>query len=104
MHTEPLEEKTPKPLTAYAEVLDDASFSTTNLLAENDMKVMFISDSFGLATGPYLALGVQDLIWVSSYDPAGVAAAVEAVHPDAVVLMQYAQLNMIEEKSYNFGY
>ena len=104
MHTEPLEEKTPKPLTAYAEVLDDASLSTTNLLAENDMKVMFISDSFGLATGPYLALGVQDLIWVSSYDPAGVAAAVEAVQPDAVVLMQYAQLNLIEEKSYNFGY
>ena len=104
MHTKPLEEKTPKPLTAYAEVLDDASLSTTNLLAENDMKVMFISDSFGLATGPYLALGVQDLIWVSSYDPAGVAAAVEAVQPDAVVLMQYAQLNLIEEKSYNFGY
>ncbi len=104
MHTEPLEQKTPKPLTAYAEVLDDASLSTTNLLAENGLKVMFISDSFGLAAGPYLALGVQDLLWVSSYDPAGVAEVVEAVRPDAVVLMQYAQLNLIEEKSFDFGY
>ncbi len=74
----------------------------TNLTPTNDIKILFISDSYAKAVEPYLVMGFSEVRYVYEFDAECITPEyIEEYDPDIVILMYYAE-NAIEEDAYPF--
>ena len=88
----------------YDSVLEQSVGHFINHLSENDAKIIFVADSYCFAVCPYLTLSVGQIYCVSAYTPQGLAALVEQVQPDAVIVMHCSIMNLITDESFTFGF
>lgn len=73
-----------------------------NLESKNDIKILFITDSFGRAVSPYLMMGFHEIAYV--YDMSTNILTpdfIETFDPDVVIAMYYLN-NALLEDGYNF--
>ena len=100
INMEPLEQKEYTSRYTYDYVLGGTAGHYINLDAENDIKILFIADSFGKAVAPYLVMGFSEVAYVSA--SAVSPEYIEEYDPDVVILMYYTP-NVINEGTYNYN-
>ena len=85
----PLENREYTSRYTYDYVLGNALGNYKNYMAENDVKVLIVTDSFGKAVNPYMILSYGEVQWCSTMQ--GVTQAyLDEYDPDVVIVMYYA--------------
>lgn len=88
----------------YDYVLGDSLGNYTNLDCKNDIRILIITDSFGVAVAPYLVMGFQRFSHVSGSDVTGITPEyIEAFDPDVVIMMYYPDKLQGGSKSFSFS-
>ena len=92
INMEPLANKDYTSRYTYDSVLGGSIGHFTNLDCKNDIKVLIITDSFGKAVAPYLAMGFAQIDYVYDADVSGVTPEfIESMDPDVVIMMYYPE-------------
>ena len=87
----------------YDSVLGESLGYYTNLDCPNDVRILTITDSFGKAVNPYLAIGFKQLDYIYDGDVSGVTPErIEEFDPDVVIMLYYP--DMLNEKSKSFAF
>ncbi len=103
INMEPLANKDYTSRYTYDHVLDAALGCYTNLECRNDIKVLTITDSFGKATNPYLAMGFSQLWYVHDLNVAVVTREfIEENDPDVVIMMYYPERLCLGSEAFSF--
>lgn len=87
----------------YDLTLQSASH-TLNEDADNNADVIFVSDSYGFSVQPYLSLALHRLDVAGAYESQSLHTMVDAVQPQAVVLLHCTSFHFGKEESFDFGY
>lgn len=77
-----------------------------NIDAKNDVKILFITDSFGRVLSPYLTEGVREVKYVYDGDVSAVTPElIEEYNPDVVIMMYYYRMlnEAVEFRPFNFN-
>lgn len=104
INMEPLANKDYTSRYTYDYVLLDSLGTFTNLDSMNDIKIMIITDSFGKAVAPYLAMGFKQISYM--YDANSVSVTpelVESYDPDIVIMMYYPTFLQEGSTAFNFN-
>ena len=71
---------------------------------KNDIKVLLITDSFGKAVAPYLAMGFAQIDYVYDADVSGVTPEfIESIDPDVVIMMYYPEFLLEGRQPFSFS-
>lgn len=74
----------------YDYVMENSLGNYTNLDCKNNIKILIITDSFGKAVNPYLAMGFQQICHVYNGNSISVTPElIENYDPDVVIMMYY---------------
>lgn len=102
INMEPLSDKNYLTRYTYDSVLGDSLGHYVNLDCDNDIKILFITDSFGKAVAPYLMMGFSELLFVYEGDLFTITPDyIESYDPDVVIMLYYITGAMMEDR-YNF--
>lgn len=92
----------------YDSVLENARglYNYTNNLAENDVRILIISDSFSEALNPYLILAYKHVSYYYNSDSCYLSAdsIINDYQPDVVVLLYYPALLCEGSTAFQFEY
>lgn len=82
----------------YDFVLGGTLGSYINLNSKNDIKILIITDSFGRAVNPYLAMGFKEIQYVYKSDVSDIVNPnfIDDYDPD-VVIMMYCSQNLLND-------
>ena len=103
INMEPLANKDYTSRYTYDYVMGGSLGNYTNLNCKNDIRILIITDSFGKAVGPYLAMGFQQIYYV--YDRSSTVVTPEFIEnfdPDVVIMMYYP--SFLQERSGAFSF
>ena len=104
INMEPLTNKDYTSRYTYDSVLGGSLGHFTNLDCKNDIKVLLITDSFGKAVAPYLAIGVAQIDYVYDADVSGVTPEfIESMDPDVVIMMYYPEFLLEGRQPFSFS-
>ena len=99
----PLQNKNYTSRFTYDYVLGNAHGHFVNNLSQNDVKVLIITDSFGKAVFPYLAMGFRETQQAYDLELSKVTPElIEEYDPDVVIMLYYPDVINDESGSYNF--
>lgn len=103
INMEPLAVKDYTSRYTYDYVLGGSLGNFTNLDCKNDIRILIITDSFGEAVCPYLAMGFHQIFHVHSYDVTGVTPEfIENFDPGVVIMMYYPDFSQKGEMAFSF--
>ena len=104
INMEPLANKDYTSRYTYDSVLGGSIGHFTNLDCKNDIKVLLITDSFGKAVAPYLAMGFAQIDYVYDADVSGVTPEfIESMDPDVVIMMYYPVFLLEGRQPFSFS-
>ena len=104
INMEPLANKEYTSRYTYDSVLGGSIGHFTNLDCKNDIKVLIITDSFGKAVAPYLAMGFAQIDYVYDADVSGVTPEfIESIDPDVVIMMYYPEFLLEGRQPFSFS-
>lgn len=104
INMEPLANKDYTSRYTYDSVLGGSLGHFTNLDCKNDIKVLLITDSFGKAVAPYLAMGFAQIDYVYDADVSGVTPEfIESIDPDVVIMMYYPEFLLEGRQPFSFS-
>lgn len=104
INMEPLANKDYTSRYTYDSVLGGSIGHFTNLDCKNDIKVLLITDSFGKAVAPYLAMGFAQIDYVYDADVSGVTPEfIESMDPDVVIMMYYPEFLQEGKQPFSFS-
>ena len=104
INMEPLANKDYTSRYTYDSVLGGSLGHFTNLDCKNDIKVLIITDSFGKAVAPYLAMGFAQIDYVYDADVSGVTPEfIESMDPDVVIMMYYPEFLLEGRQPFSFS-
>lgn len=104
INMEPLANKDYTSRYTYDSVLGGSIGHFTNLDCKNDIKVLLITDSFGKAVAPYLAMGFAQIDYVYDADVSGVTPEfIESMDPDVVIMMYYPEFLLEGRQPFSFS-
>ena len=104
INMEPLTNKDYTSRYTYDSVLGGSLGHFTNLDCKNDIKVLLITDSFGKAVAPYLAMGFAQIDYVYDADVSGVTPEfIESMDPDVVIMMYYPEFLQEGKQPFSFS-
>ena len=104
INMEPLANKDYTSRYTYDSVLGGSLGHFTNLDCKNDIKVLIITDSFGKAVAPYLAMGFAQIDYVYDADVSGVTPEfIESMDPDVVIMMYYPEFLQEGKQPFSFS-
>ena len=104
INMEPLANKDYTSRYTYDSVLGGSIGHFTNLDCKNDIKVLIITDSFGKAVAPYLAMGFAQIDYVYDADVSGVTPEfIESMDPDVVIMMYYPEFLLEGKQPFSFS-
>lgn len=104
INMEPLANKDYTSRYTYDHVMGRGLGDYTNLDCKNDIRILIITDSFGKAVGPYLAMGFQQIYYVYDGSSTGVTPEfIENYDPDVVIMMYYPDFLQEESKAFSFN-
>ena len=104
INMEPLTNKDYTSRYTYDSVLGGSIGHFTNLDCKNDIKVLIITDSFGKAVAPYLAMGFAQIDYVYDADVSGVTPEfIESMDPDVVIMMYYPEFLLEGRQPFSFS-
>lgn len=104
INMEPLTNKDYTSRYTYDSVLGGSLGHFTNLDCKNDIKVLIITDSFGKAVAPYLAMGFAQIDYVYDADVSGVTPEfIESIDPDVVIMMYYPEFLLEGRQPFSFS-
>ena len=104
INMEPLANKDYTSRYTYDSVLGGSIGHFTNLDCKNDIKVLIITDSFGKAVAPYLAMGFAQIDYVYDADVSGVTPEfIESIDPDVVIMMYYPEFLQEGKQPFSFS-
>lgn len=104
INMEPLTNKDYTSRYTYDSVLGGSLGHFTNLDCKNDIKVLIITDSFGKAVAPYLAMGFAQIDYVYDADVSGVTPEfIESMDPDVVIMMYYPEFLQEGKQPFSFS-
>ena len=104
INMEPLANKDYTSRYTYDSVLGGSLGHFTNLDCKNDIKVLIITDSFGKAVAPYLAMGFAQIDYVYDADVSGVTPEfIESIDPDVVIMMYYPEFLLEGRQPFSFS-
>lgn len=104
INMEPLTNKDYTSRYTYDSVLGGSLGHFTNLDCKNDIKVLLITDSFGKAVAPYLAMGFAQIDYVYDADVSGVTPEfIESIDPDVVIMMYYPEFLLEGRQPFSFS-
>ena len=104
INMEPLANKDYTSRYTYDSVLGGSIGHFTNLDCKNDIKVLIITDSFGKAVAPYLAMGFAQIDYVYDADVSGVTPEfIESMDPDVVIMMYYPEFLQEGKQPFSFS-
>ena len=104
INMEPLTNKDYTSRYTYDSVLGGSIGHFTNLDCKNDIKVLLITDSFGKAVAPYLAMGFAQIDYVYDADVSGVTPEfIESMDPDVVIMMYYPEFLQEGKQPFSFS-
>ena len=104
INMEPLTNKDYTSRYTYDSVLGGSLGHFTNLDCKNDIKVLLITDSFGKAVAPYLAMGFAQIDYVYDADVSGVTPEfIESMDPDVVIMMYYPEFLLEGRQPFSFS-
>ena len=104
INMEPLTNKDYTSRYTYDSVLGGSLGHFTNLDCKNDIKVLIITDSFGKAVAPYLAMGFAQIDYVYDADVSGVTPEfIESMDPDVVIMMYYPEFLLEGRQPFSFS-
>ena len=104
INMEPLANKDYTSRYTYDSVLGGSIGHFTNLDCKNDIKVLLITDSFGKAVAPYLAMGFAQIDYVYDADVSGVTPEfIESIDPDVVIMMYYPEFLLEGRQPFSFS-
>ena len=88
----------------YDYVMGGSLGTFTNLNSKNDIKILIITDSFGKAVDPYLAMGFNQISYVYDGNSASVTPEfIESYDPDVVIMMYYPTFLQEGQAAFNFN-
>ncbi len=104
INMEPLANKDYTSRYTYDYVMGGSLGHFTNLDCKNDIKVLTITDSFGKAVNPYLAMGFAQVDYVYDGDVSGVTPEfIESIDPDVVIMMYYPDFLQEGRNAFSFS-
>lgn len=104
INMEPLANKDYTSRYTYDYVMDASLGHYENLDCKNDIKVLTITDSFGKAVNPYLAMGFAQVDYVYDGDVSGMTPEfIESVDPDVVIMMYYPDFLQEGRNAFSFN-
>lgn len=104
INMEPLANKDYTSRYTYDSVLGGSIGHFTNLDCKNNIKVLLITDSFGKAVAPYLAMGFAQIDYVYDADVSGVTPEfIESIDPDVVIMMYYPEFLLEGRQPFSFS-
>lgn len=104
INMEPLANKDYTSRYTYDSVLGGSLGHFTNLDCKNNIKVLLITDSFGKAVAPYLAMGFAQIDYVYDADVSGVTPEfIESIDPDVVIMMYYPEFLLEGRQPFSFS-
>ncbi len=99
----PLENRDYRSKHTYDFVLQGTLGHYSNLNAPNNIKILFITDSFGYAVGEYMAMGFKEVQYLYDQNSEYIThELIESYDPDVVVMLCYPQI--ISDDSTSFVY
>ncbi len=102
--TSPLSNRNYTSRYTYDSVLDKANGDFTNLQCDNDITVLMITDSFGKAVNPYLAMGFNQLYTYYNGDVSDITPElIEKYNPDVVIMMYYPECLLPDKNTFSFS-
>lgn len=100
INMEPLFNKQYTSRYTYDHVLGGALGNYVNLDCKNDIKILFVTDSFARAVNPYMIMGFREVAYVYDHDTSAITPEyIEEYDPDVVILMYYPE---VLQESYNY--
>lgn len=104
INMEPLANKDYTSRYTYDDVMGGSLGNYTNLDCKNDIRILVITDSFGKAVDPYLAMGFQQICFVYDADVTGITPEfIESFDPDVVIMMYYPSFLGKGRKAFSFS-
>lgn len=104
INMEPLANKDYTSRYTYDSVLGGSIGHFTNLDCKNNINVLLITDSFGKAVAPYLAMGFAQIDYVYDADVSGVTPEfIESMDPDVVIMMYYPEFLQEGKQPFSFS-
>jgi len=104
INMEPLTNKDYTSRYTYDSVLGGSLGHFTNLDCKNNINVLLITDSFGKAVAPYLAMGFAQIDYVYDADVSGVTPEfIESMDPDVVIMMYYPEFLQEGKQPFSFS-
>lgn len=104
INMEPLTNKDYTSRYTYDSVLGGSLGHFTNLDCKNNINVLLITDSFGKAVAPYLAMGFAQIDYVYDADVSGVTPEfIESIDPDVVIMMYYPEFLLEGRQPFSFS-
>lgn len=104
INMEPLANKDYTSRYTYDHVMGRGLGDYTNPDCKNDIRILIITDSFGKAVGPYLAMGFQQICYVYDGSSTGVTPKfIENFDPDVVIMMYYPSFLQEKSKAFSFN-
>jgi hypothetical protein len=103
INMKPLSQKEYTSRYTYDWVLGNSLGHYINLTAENNIKILIVTDSFGKAVNPFLMMGFSEIEYVYNGDVSSVNPDyIEEYNPDIVILMYYVGNTMENYATYAF--
>lgn len=103
INMEPLADKDYQSRYTYDHVLGGSMTKYVNVDCKNDIRILNICDSYGLASNPYLIMGFNEVDSVYNYDITGITPEfIEDYDPDVMILMYYP--NFLQENMSAFDF
>lgn len=104
INMEPLANKDYTSRYSYDSVMGDSLGNYTNLDCKNGIRILIITDSFGKAVCPYLAMGFQEIYYVYDGSSTGVTPEfIENYDPHVVIMMYYPSFLQEKSKAFSFN-
>lgn len=100
----PLENREYTSRYTYDYVMGNALGNYINNNAENDTKVLVVTDSFGKAVNPYLILSFKEVRYIYDNESSSLTAEyINEYNPDVVVLMYYIDFIGGDNRAFSFS-
>lgn len=103
INMEPLQDRNLASKHTYDFVLQGTLGHYRNLNSLNNVKILFITDSFGYAVNQYLATGFKETYYLYQSQTSSITPEfIEEYDPDVVIMMYYPQVIQEESQGYSF--
>ena len=104
INMEPLKNKDYTSRFTYDFVMGASMGHFDNLDCKNDIKVLMITDSFGKAVNPYIAMGFSQMDCVWKLEVSTITREyIDELNPDVVIMLYYPDILKEGSEAFSFG-